>query len=382
MSDRRHRNRVALWIAPSSRFGSASRNVGSAAATLPTASIGRWPSMLLSVGVLTLAAPITTAFAAGFTSGFAPGFTTSVATPTVSPTGSPTSSSIVAGAAHPVAADDAPAAARKLHAAVTDAITPERLEAMLDAESEAPVIQTFRRHPNRVLPFIDGYLEGGLALLEKATEDGTAEKDMLPDDVSEKYTLALRFAALADRAFGETIFTEYAANFVGWSPQERERFRTAQRLHREGREAFESDPERALRLYRQSFLLSESVGDHWGMAMNQDGIAAAGGRTDRLDEAHEAAIKAVSLNGRLQLRMQHIRSMLAAGRLQAKMDLPGGGVQYLLLARQMLPPHTDPTIREEIVAELITALEAAGRLQDIERITREERRRADLLSTE
>jgi len=282
--------------------------------------------------------------------------------------------------------DGAPAAAAAsqpttgpLGAPVTDAITRERLESMLALGDEAMVVQSFRRHPGRVLSFIDGYLEEGLAMLEKSEQAADVPTDgALPTPVLELYRLALRFAALADRAFGETIFVEYAATFASWSPAERKRFREGQQLYGAGRKIVAEDAAAALDSYRRSMMLAESVGDHWGMAMAQDGIADAAARSGRMDEAHEAAIKAVSLNGRLQRREPHIRSMLTAGRLQSRMQLPGGGVQYLLLARQLLPVEADPALRNEVVETLIPALEAAGRTADVERIQKEEARRAEL----
>jgi len=50
---------------------------------------------------------------------------------------------------------------------VTDVLTRERLEPMLAEESPRLIEATFARHPDAVLPFIDSYFEGGLAMIEE-----------------------------------------------------------------------------------------------------------------------------------------------------------------------------------------------------------------------
>ena len=51
--------------------------------------------------------------------------------------------------------------------AANDAMDKSRLEKMLADSDTGMIVQIFKRHPGHTLPFIDSYLEGGLAMIEK-----------------------------------------------------------------------------------------------------------------------------------------------------------------------------------------------------------------------
>src|SRR5688572_1964677 len=80
--------------------------------------------------------------------------------------------------------------------AANDAMDKSRLETMLAGGDTGMIVQIFKRHPGHTLPFIDSYLEGGLAMIEKG-EDATGTGKAL-----ESFRIAVKFAKLADEAFG------------------------------------------------------------------------------------------------------------------------------------------------------------------------------------
>src|SRR5262245_26243505 len=78
-----------------------------------------------------------------------------------------------------------------------------RLVKLLDANDTQAIVATFRAHPGATLPFVDSFLEGGLARLEKQGEAGR-------EAMTSSFKTGVRFAALADEAFGTKAFHSYA----------------------------------------------------------------------------------------------------------------------------------------------------------------------------
>lgn len=254
----------------------------------------------------------------------------------------------------------------------------ERLSRMLDAGDKAMIIQTFRRYPAAVLPFIDDDLEGGLAVLEEAAKDPTLHARPLVA-AKHRWDRAIKFAELANQAFGEIIFEEYAGAFASWTPTEQKRFRAGQASFRQGRELAKSDAEAALPHLRRSLVIADGLGDHWGVAMSQLAIAEACEKLGRTKEGHDAAVKAIELFGRLQLKPSYVKALTTCARLRQQMEVPDMGSGQLRMALQALPPEAPTAQRQAIVDELAALLEKMGRKDEVERLLEQERSRAEAL---
>jgi len=237
---------------------------------------------------------------------------------------------------------------------------------MLMAGDEAMIVQSFRRHPNAVLPFIDEYLEGGLATIEKGTAPPTGPPSLV------SFRTGVKFAELADRAFSEAIFTEYAANFASWNPAEQASFREGQKLFGEGRKLRKEKPEDALASFRGSFAKAEPLGDFWGMAMAQRAMAETSRALGRMEPAQEAASKASELYGRLQMVKDQVSSLILVGDLRNELNLQDRGVGHYRMALQAMGRSTDQSGRKEVVDKMAAVLEKMGRGDDVKRLLEQE----------
>lgn len=209
-----------------------------------------------------------------------------------------------------------------------DAVSRERLGPMLAAGDEGMIVATFKRRPGSTLPFIDSYLEGGLALIEKGAKEG---KDATAE-ATQSFRMGVRFAKLADQAFGGTDFSDYANAFASWSPSEQKAFREGQRLFREGMKVMKGekpDPAKAIESLERSLRLAEGLNDTWGQAMAQGALAdvqfaryeamktasgadakASDAADSLLVRADQAARAAVTLNRKVRLDEDRVGALL------------------------------------------------------------------------
>lgn len=261
----------------------------------------------------------------------------------------------------PPPATSAPATPAPTEPAPT--LDPKQLDALLASGDTTIIAQRFKRHPGEVLPFIDEYLEGGLAMIEKAPADAAAAQRAL-----DSWRRGIKYAEIANQAFGEVVFVEYAAAFAGWTPQEQLRFREAQKEFRESRQKSKDSPADAIAGYRRSLAIADGLGDYWGVAMNQLAIAQASKELGRMQEGHDAALKAMELFGRLQLRPSYIKSLLTCAELRQALQYPDNGVGQYRMALQMLPNDAKPEQRKAIVDPLIAALEKIGRKDEADKL--------------
>lgn len=231
-----------------------------------------------------------------------------------------------------------------------DAISRERIERMLADGDTDWIVQVFRRHADTVLPFVDHYLEGGLKMIEEGGD---------PANTADSFRRGLELAKLADKAFQEVIFTEYAASFGSWNAAEQKRFRQGQAEFRRGRKATD-DPNVALAHFEKSLSLAEPLGDHWGSAMAYMGIAQTKMSMGAHEDAKKAGMKAAELNGRLRLRNQHIRARLLCGLVNAELGKPASGRGHLRIAWEQLRDSDDPKLRMKVLDAYCVALIAAG----------------------
>jgi tetratricopeptide (TPR) repeat protein len=238
-----------------------------------------------------------------------------------------------------------------------------RLVDMLGADDTGLIVQTFRRHPSQTLPFIDAYFEGGLADIEK----GGAYEDAL-----KKFRIGVKFAKLADEAFHETVFSEYANSFASWSPTEQKRFREGQRLFREAVKQADK-PDEAIPMLRQSLKLAESLGDTWGQAMAQSAIAEIGLKAGRHDEAHLAAVKAIELNARLKLQEDFLQALMVCAEVRQAMGTPDAGVGHLRQAWiTTTSDHSiDAKVADQVFEKFTAALDRSGKKDEADKMRKE-----------
>ncbi len=233
------------------------------------------------------------------------------------------------------------------------AMAHQRLEKMLADGDTAWIAQVFRRYPDGVLGFVDHYLEGGLKMIE---EGGPSEA------ATQSFRTGLEFAKLANEAFNEVIFVDYAAGFGSWSPDEQKRFRQGQAAFGDGRKV-KNNPAEALAHYEKSLSFAEPLGDHWGMAMAYAQIAECHMQTGDFAAAKAAGMKAAELNGRLRLRMSHIKARLICGKAHEKLGKPSAGRGHLRTAWESLRDSDGDALREEVREAYCVAMEAAGNTQ-------------------
>jgi hypothetical protein len=242
--------------------------------------------------------------------------------------------------------------------AANDAVDKPRLEKMLADGDKGMIVQVFKRHPGRTLPFIDRYLEGGLAMIEKGEDAAKA---------LESFRMGIRFAELADKAFGGSTFADYANSFASWSPTEQKSFREGQAAFKTGMK--EADAKKALKHLRRSLSLALQLGDAWGQAMAQQGIAEKALAAEDRSTASEAAVAAAELNQGLRLYSDTVESLLLA--VSASEDMHG---RYLAQAWTIAEQDNsiDPKLRKRVKDEYLAALEEAERTDLIEQIERSE----------
>ncbi len=237
-----------------------------------------------------------------------------------------------------------------------DAVEKTRLEKMLTPDSDGMVVAVFKRHPGQTLPFIDRYLEGGLAMIEKAGPSAQA------DSLASFHT-GIKFAALADRAFGGTTFSDYANAFASWSPSEQKSFRDGQRLFKAGMKAAADDPAKAKLLLQQSLARAEALGDLWGKAMALGGLAEVclkSGDAASLGTAAGNSQYAADLYGELRLNEDRVQALRLNAKAHAARKLPWGERDALSMAWGIVSDNRslDDALCAAVVEEYASALEA------------------------
>lgn len=186
-------------------------------------------------------------------------------------------------------------------------------ESLDGKKDHAGMVALWKKHPGRALGVIDSYLEGGLKILEGDKPDQESVKAM--------FARALRGAHAADEALGRCIFSDYAASFVGWTPEQQKRFRGGQKAFGAFRKAIRSQDgaEKALTEATRCLDLARPLGDWWGMAMGHTGRGQALEKLGRLEEAlaaHQAA-RLIYHDFHLSSELNNLRAM---ARLLVKLD--------------------------------------------------------------
>lgn len=241
----------------------------------------------------------------------------------------------------------------------------ERLVKLLDASDSKEIVATFRAHPGATLPFIDSFLEGGLAMIEKQGDAGR-------EPAAKSFATGVRFATLADEAFPEfpgAKFHAYANAFANWKPEEQKSFREGQKLYRAGMKGAKKDAAQALADLQSSLALATKLGDLWGMAMAHDGCARVavlvGG--DAQKSAREHARKAADLNRDVRLVDDWASSLQSlAAILRAEKEKPADVLATLREAWSgpLALPEVDAGLGRAIGEELVKALEADASAKD------------------
>lgn len=277
-------------------------------------------------------------------------------------------SAFAQAAPSPATAPATPPATAPAVQAATDAVEKTRLEKMLAEGDDGMIIQIFRRHPSKVLPFIDSYLEGGLAMIEKSGDAAGALAS---------YRTGMKFAKLADEALRVQALSEYANAFAGWSPTEQKTFREGQKAFREGMKAMKAatpDYSAAISHFERSRDLASSLGDTWGRAMALGGIAEAGLKAGRLEEAHDAAIEGIELNYQVRLMDDLVQLLMTCARIRHELQLPDAGVGHLRQAWMYVENDFafDAATRSAVLQEFLAALERTGRKDEAQKLRKQQ----------
>ncbi|MBM4113601.1 MAG: hypothetical protein FJ253_09580 [Phycisphaerae bacterium] len=235
-----------------------------------------------------------------------------------------------------------------------------RLERWLADGDKDLIVQSFRRHPNEVLPFVDQYLERGLKLLEGNASDETAMNE---------FRKGVKFAQLATDALRDPIFVEYAGSFASWNETERTRFREGQKAARQGALALKKgDAATALERYAASQSLAEPLGDSWGLQMALAGQARSAHAMSDWARAAAVAAKAMEISGRLQLRNDEIETIVICAESRHQLAEPDAGLGYARLAWSKLRTDDSEQLRRRIAEVLVAALEAKNFPQEAAKI--------------
>lgn len=135
-------------------------------------------------------------------------------------------------------------------------------------QDAAGLRELWRAHPDLVLVTIDADLEESLAVWEEAPTQPDQRRIRLLEERA-------RWGAwIASDVTGQPIFTDYAASFTGWNPDQKVEFRAGQAAHGRAASALqEGDAEAALVAAVECRELALPLGDWWGAAM---GYAAEG----------------------------------------------------------------------------------------------------------
>jgi hypothetical protein len=271
----------------------------------------------------------------------------------------------LAAGATPLRADDAP----------NDAVDRTRLQAMLAAGDNGMIVATFKRHPAETLPFIDNYLEGGLAMIEK-------KGDAAASDAMQSFRQGVRFAKLADEAFGGTTFSDYANAFASWSPSEQKSFREGQKLYREGAKLLKDDAAKAVPALERSYELASSLRDTWGMAMAAAALADAHLKLgdEHLQPAFSFAERAVRLYQSVQFEKELVGPLRASAAARAGLSKNPADSDIADALRRawsiVRDSSSDTALRRAVAEEYCAALERAGKKDDADKV------RADLAKRE
>jgi tetratricopeptide (TPR) repeat protein len=230
------------------------------------------------------------------------------------------------------------------------------VEARLAAGEKDDVVRWFRENADGALAFIDYYFEGGLAIIEAG---GEADRPRALFDTGRK------FAALADLAFEETIFSKYGEAFTGWDREQQKRFRKGQQKFGESRKALrENDVEAAIYAARESVELARPLGDAWGVAMASLSLGTALEKAGRHDDARKALRDAAELNSRLRLRTAEISARLALAEAEAGGGDKSAAVATLRAAYGKLTKSDPESMVAKVRDALAGALEAAGEKEE------------------
>jgi hypothetical protein len=249
----------------------------------------------------------------------------------------------------------------------SDAVDKARLEKMLADGDDGMIVQVFKRHQAKTLPFIDRYLEGGLAMIEKGGDAAAAQAS---------FRTGIKFAKLADEAFRDNVLTEYANAFASWSPMEQKAFREGQKEFKLGMDAAGAqtpDLIKALEHFKRSLALADSLGDTWGEAMAHSAIAETDLKLGRHEEGRVAAVAAIETNYKLRLQEDLIQSLLTCSAIHRAMGLPDGGVGHVRQAWMYAEkePSIDAAMRERVFKELTAALERTGKKDEADQLRKD-----------
>lgn len=270
---------------------------------------------------------------------------------------------MVVGQDAPPAPDAEPPAPAEVEAPVDpkEAARKEReeLEGMLESGDTRSLSRWFTQNRDKALPFIDSYLEGGLAMIEKGEDEAEAQAS---------FEKGVAFARVASQGLREPAYHKYASAFASWTPEQRVSFREGQKLFGAGRKALaEGDAEKSLELHQESFAKARPLGDLWGMAMAQGGMGSANAALGKHEEALRAFDQAVALNAKLGLRMSELMTRVAQSKSYRAMSRSRAAAGTMMEAERKLNDDDPKPVVVAVLMELAEAYDAMGQPEHAER---------------
>lgn len=195
-------------------------------------------------------------------------------------------------------AEPAQSAREQVTAAYREAFAARRGEALR---------QLWRENAGLVLITIDADLEASLAAWEGSPDKPPAT------EIASLQARALWGAQMATQVTGRPIFDDYAAAFVSWNDEEKQRFRAGQKAYRRAVDGLKAGAHaEAFVAARECRETAERLGDWWGAAMGYSAEGSALEAAGRPEEALSAAANARLLYYQFGLSRKeflHLRSM-------------------------------------------------------------------------
>ncbi|HUR27361.1 MAG TPA: hypothetical protein VM509_04190 [Planctomycetota bacterium] len=240
-----------------------------------------------------------------------------------------------------------------------------RFEALDDQHDEAALVQLWKDHPGETLGTIDSYLEGSLKKLER-------DPKVAPAELAAMRARAVRGAKAADIAFGTAIFSDYAAAFASWKPEEQKRFRAGQSLFREALQALKKNDARAcVDKARASLELALPLGDWWGSAMAWNAMARGEAASNEPAKALEHALQARLVDHDLRLLDSEADDLALAAAAASALDAHGRALSLARAGATLAHELADRDAETKFLEQVLRAQEKLGDAEGMAK-TREE----------
>ncbi len=156
-----------------------------------------------------------------------------------------------------------------------------------EAGTESRLAAIWLDNPGKILTTIDADLEHSLSLWEASPDEPDTKA------IADLHARALFGARVASAVTETAIFLDYASAFVGWTDDEKRRFRGGQAAYGKAMGALrDQEFADALEAARDCTAAAEPLGDWWGTAMGLSAEGIALGQLGKHEEALTVASRA------------------------------------------------------------------------------------------